>query len=143
MTYYSVFLVSLSTSSQEHLLICLFFVGVVFSAHHQDRTVGVPYHRVRDAAHKSTLNPSEASASQHYQACPDILPDSEDPLVWSSHPEVSSRNGSPGLLDLPDVLVEQPLAHLLDLPLLVWLVGVEAHSVVVGGILSTQDESHV
>src|SRR5215212_53761 len=129
-------------SSQEHLLVCLFLVSVVFFAHHQDWTVGVPYHRVRDAAHQSTLNSPEASASQHYQACTDILPYSEDPPVWSGHPEVGSRNGSPDLLNSPYLLVEQPLAHLLDL-LPVGLLDVEAHSVVVGGILRRQDESHV
>src|SRR5215207_11259252 len=129
-------------SSQEHLLICLYLVRVIFFAHHQDRTVSVPYNRVRDAAHQSTLYSSEASASQYYQSYTLILPYSEDPLVWSRHPEVGSRNGSPGLLDAPYLLAEQPLPHPLDL-LLVRLLGVEAHSAVLGGILCTQDESDV
>src|SRR5918997_1157514 len=133
---------ALPISSQEHLLVCLLLVRLIFFAHHQHRTVCVPYNRVRDAAHQSALNSSEASASQHYQSCTDILPYSEDPLVWSSHPEVGSRNGSPGLLDPPHLLVEQALAHLLDL-LLVCLFGVEAQSAVLGGILCTQDESPV
>src|SRR5215211_637072 len=133
---------SLPNSSQEHLLVCLFLVRVVFFAHHQHGTVGVSYNRVRDAAHQSTLDSPEASASQHYQACTDILPYSEDPSVWAGHPEVGCRDGSPGLLNSPYLLVEQPLAHLLDL-LLVGLLDVEANSVVVGGILSGQNESHV
>src|SRR5215207_5623364 len=126
----------LSISSQEHLLNCLLLVRVIFFAHHHNRTVSVPYHRVRDAAHKCTLYSPETSASQHYQSCTDILPYSEDPLIWSSHPEVGSRNGSPSLLDPPYLLVEQPLSHLLDL-LLVCLLGVEAHRIVLGGILCT------
>src|SRR5215203_1740594 len=133
---------TLPISSQEHLLIYLLLVRVIFFAYHQDRTVSVPYHRVRDASHQSAFNSSEASASQHYQSCTDILPYSEDPLVWSSHPEVGSRNGSPGLLDPLYLLVEQALPHLLDL-LLVCILSVEAHSTVVGGILRTQDESYV
>ena len=133
---------ALPISSQEHLLICLLLVRVIFFAHHHDRTVSVPYDRVRDAAHQSALHSTETSASQHYQSCTDILPYSEDPLVWSSHPEVGSCNGSPSLLDPPYLLVEQPLPHLLDL-LLVCILSVEAHSTVVGGILRTQDESYV
>src|SRR5918995_3337025 len=127
---------ALPISSQEHLLICLLLIRLIFIAHHQDRTVSVPYERVRDASHQSAFNSSEASASQHYQSCTHILPYSEDPLVWSSHPEVGSRNGSPGLLDTPYLLVELPLSHLLDL-LLVCLLGIEAHRVVLGGILCT------
>src|SRR5215211_1201856 len=127
---------ALPISSQEHLLICLFLVRVIFFAHHQDRTVSVPYDRVRDAAHQSTLYSTETSASQRYQSCTDILPYSEDPLVWSSQSEVGSRNGSSSLLDLPYLLVEQPLSHLLDL-LLVCLLGVETHRIVLGGILCT------
>src|SRR5919112_6463366 len=106
---------ALPISSQEHLLICLFLVRVIFFAHHQDRTVSVPYHRVRDASHQSALYSSETSAPQHYQSCTDVLPYGEDPLVWSSHPEVGSRNGSPSRLDPPYLLIEQALAHLLDL----------------------------
>src|SRR5215204_4959457 len=139
---YSVFFMALPISSQEHLLIWLFLVRVVFFAHHHDRTVSVPYDRVRDAAHQSALHSSETSASQHYQSCTDILPYSEDPLVWSSHPEVGSRNGSPGLLDPLYLLVEQALPHLLDL-FVVCFLGVEAHSAVVGGVLCTQDKGHV
>src|SRR5215208_4228701 len=127
---------ALPISSQEHLLICLLLVRVIFFAHHQDRTVSVPYDRVRAASHQSAFNSSEASASQHYQSCTHILPYSEDPLIWSSHPEVGSHNGSPGLLDPPYLLVEQPLSHLLDL-LFVCPLGVEAHSAVVGGVLCT------
>src|SRR5215211_3221809 len=133
---------SLPNSSQKHLLVCLFLVRVLFFTHHQHRAVGMPYNRVRDAAHQSTLNSPEASASQHYQACTYLLPYSEDPLLWSGHPEVGCRNSSPGLLDSPYLLVEQPSAHLLDL-LLVGLLDVQVHSVVVGGILRRQDESHV
>src|SRR5215204_2178686 len=106
---------ALSISSQEHLLICLLLVRVILFAHHQDRTVSVPYYRVRDAAHQSALYSPETSASQHYQSCTDILPYSKDPLVWPSHPEVGSRNGSPSLLDPLYLLVEQALPHLLDL----------------------------
>src|SRR5215216_6816627 len=138
----SVFYMALPISSQEHLLIYLLLVRVIFFAHHHNRTVSVPYHRVRDASHQSTLYSTQTSASQHYQSCTDILPYSEDPLVCSSHPEVGSRNGSPSLLDPLYLLVEQPLPHLLDL-LLVCLLGVEAYRVVLGGILCTQDESHV
>src|ERR671920_870676 len=112
---YPVFYKALPISSQEHLLISLLLVRIIFFAHHQDRTVSVPYDRVRDAAHQSALYSPDTSASQHYQSCTDILPDSEDPLIWSSHPEVGSRNGSPGLLDPPHLLVEQALPHLLDL----------------------------
>src|SRR5919112_6174618 len=133
---YSVFFMALPISSQEHLLICLLLVRTVFIAHHQHRTVSVPYDRVRDAAHQSALYSSETSASQYYQSYTHILPYSEDPLVWSSYPEVGSRNGSPSLLDPLYLLVEQALAHLLDL-LLVCLLGVETHRVVLGGILST------
>src|SRR5919112_4110837 len=139
---YSVFFMALPISSQEHLLICLFLVRTVFFAHHQHRTVSMPYDRVRDASHQSALYSSETSASQYYQSYTHILSYSEDPLVWSSYPEVGSRNGSPSLLDPLYLLVEQPLAHLLDL-LLGCLLGVEAHRVVLGGILCTQDESHV
>src|SRR5215208_8168531 len=96
--------------------------------------MSVPYHQVRDAAHQSALYSPETSASQHYQSCTNILPYSEDPLIWSSHPEVGSGNSSPSLLDPLYLLVEQPLAPLLDL-LLVCLLGVEAHRVVLGGIL--------
>src|ERR687890_2811984 len=102
-------------SSQEHLLICLLLVTINFFADHQDRAVCVPYDRVRDTAHQSALYSSETSASQHYQSCTNILPYSEDPLVWSSHPEVGPCNGSPDLLDAPYLLVEQALPHLLDL----------------------------
>src|SRR5215204_425341 len=133
---------TLPTSGQEHLLIRLLLVWVVLFAYHQDRAVCVPYHRARDAAHEGSLDAAQPPASQHYQSCTDVLPYSEDPLIWSSHPEVGSRNGSPGRLDQPYLLVEQALAHLLDL-LLVCLLGVEAHSAVLGGILRTQDESHV
>src|ERR671920_2513997 len=112
---YSVFFMAVPISSQEHLLICLLLVRTVFIAHHQHRTVSVPYDRVRDAAHQSALYSSETSASQYYQSYTHILPYSEDPLVWSSYPEVGSRNGSPSLLDPLYLLVEQPLAHLLDL----------------------------
>src|SRR5215204_3674869 len=133
---------TLPTSGQEHLLIRLLLVRVVLLAYHQDRAVCVPYHRVRDAAHEGSLDAAQPPASQHYQSCTDILPYSEDPLVWSSHPEVGSRNGSPGRLDQPYLLLEQPLAHMLDL-LLVWHLGVEAHSVVLGGILCAQDEGDV
>src|SRR5215217_8226141 len=127
----SVFYMALPISSQEHLLICLLLVRVMFFAHHHNRTVSVPYHRVRDAAHKCTLYSPQTSASQHYQSCTNILPYSEDPLIRSSHPEVGSHNSSSDLLDLPYLLVEQPLSHLLDL-LLVCLLGVEAHGVVLG-----------
>src|SRR5919112_6874240 len=96
---YPVFYKALPISSQEHLLICLLLVRVIFFAHHHDRTVSVPYDRVRDASHQSALNSPETSASQYYQSCTDVLPYGEDPLVWSSHPEVDSRNGSPGRLD--------------------------------------------
>src|SRR5215204_5531790 len=133
---------TLPTSGQEHLLIRLLLVRVVLLAYHQDRAVCVPYHRVRDAAHEGSLDAAQPPASQHYQSCTDILPYSEDPLVWSSHPEVGSRNGSPGLLDLPYLLAEQPLAHLLDL-LFVCLLGGDRHSNKLEGILCTQDESHV
>ncbi len=75
---------ALPISSQEHLLVCLLLVRLIFFAHHQDRTVSVPYNRVRDAAHQSALNSSEASASQHYQSCTDIFPYCEDPLVEPS-----------------------------------------------------------
>src|ERR687890_52417 len=85
----------LLTSSQQHLLISLLLARVVLFAHHQDRTVCVPYHRVRDAANEGSLDAAQPPASQHYQSCTDVLPYSEDPLVWSSHPEVGSRNGSP------------------------------------------------
>src|SRR5687768_7849160 len=114
---------ALPISSQEHLLICLFLVRVIFFANHQDRTVSVPHDRVRDAAHQSALYSPETSASQHYQSCTDILPYSKDPLVWSSHPEVGTRDSSSGLLDPSYLLVEQPLPHVLDL-LLVCLLGV-------------------
>src|ERR687897_1971754 len=127
---------TLPTSGQEHLLIRLLLARVVLFAHHQDRTVCVPYHRVRDAAHEGSLDAAQPPASQPYQSCTVVLPYTEDPLVWSSHPEVGSRNGSPGLLDPPYLLVEQPLSHLLDL-LLVCLLGIEAHRVVLGGILCT------
>src|SRR5918994_4706509 len=100
----SVFFMALRISSQEHLLICLFLVRTVFFAHHQNRTVIMPYDRVRDASHQSALYSPETSASQHYQSCTDILPYSEDPLIGSSHPEVSYRNGSPSLLDQPYLL---------------------------------------
>jgi hypothetical protein len=50
---YSVFFMALPISSQEHLLICPSLVRVIFFAHHQDRTVSVPYDRVGDAAHQS------------------------------------------------------------------------------------------
>src|SRR3712207_133526 len=130
------------TSSQEHLFIRLLLVRVVLFAYHQDRTVSVSYHRVRDAAHEGSLNAAQPPASQHNQSCTDVLPNSEDPLVWSSHPEVGSRNGSPSLLDPLYLLVEQALPHLLDF-LLVCILSVEAHSAVLGGILRTQDESHV
>src|SRR5215207_3570992 len=133
---------ALSISSQEHLLICLLLVRVIFFAHHQDRTVSVPYDRVRAAPHQRALYSPETSASQYYQSSTDVLPYSEDPLVWASHPEVGSRNGSPGLLDPPHLLVEQALPHLLDL-LLVCLLDVEAQSTVLGGILCAQDESNV
>src|SRR5829696_4693318 len=133
---------SLPTSGQEHLLIRLLLVRVVLFAYHQDRTVCVPYHRVRDAAHEGSLDAAQPPASQHYQSCIDVLPYSEDPLVWSSHPEVGSRNSSPGRLDPLYLLVEQALPHLLDL-LLMCILSVEAHSAVLGGILRTQDESHV
>ena len=136
MAYYA-FHMALPISGQEHLLI-----WVVFFAYYQDRTVSVPYDRVRDASHQGALYSPEAPASQNYQSSTDILPYGKDPLVWSGHPEVLSRNGSPSLLDPPHLLVEQTLPHLLDL-LLVRLLGVEAHSAVVGGILGTQDESHV
>src|ERR671920_479167 len=106
---YPVFYKALPISSQEHLLICLFLVRVIFFAHHQDRTVSVPYHRVRDASHQSALYSPETSASQNYQSCTDFLPYSEDPLVRSSYPEVGSRTGSPDLIDPPYLLVEQPL----------------------------------
>ena len=106
---------ALPISSQEHLLICLLLVTINFFADHQDRAVCVPYDRVRDTAHQSALYSSETSASQHYQSCTNILPYSEYPLVWSSYPQVGSRNGSPSLLDLPYLLAKQPLAHLLDL----------------------------
>jgi hypothetical protein len=119
---YSAFHVALPISGQEHLLICPLLVRVVFFAHHQDRTVSVPYDRVRDASHQCALYSTEASASQYYQSSTDILPYSEDPLVWSGHPQVGSRNGSAGLLDSLYLLVEQPLPHLLDL-LLVCLLG--------------------
>src|ERR671917_1187743 len=105
---YSVFYMALPISGQEHPLICLMLVRVIFFAHHQDRTVSVPYDRVRDAAHQSALYSPEASASQHYQSCTDILPYIEDPLIWSSHLEVGPRNGSPDLLDTPYLLAEQP-----------------------------------
>src|ERR671920_2019544 len=104
---YPVFYKALPISSQEHLLICLLLVRVIFFAHHHDRTVSVPYDRVRDAAHQSALYSSETSASQYYQSYTHILPYSEDPLVWSSYPEVGSRNGSPSLLDPLYLLVEQ------------------------------------
>src|SRR5215212_3776583 len=106
---------ALLISSQEHLLICLILVRVVFFAYYQDRTVSVPHDRVGDASHQSTRYSSETSASQHYQSCTDIFPCCEDPLIWSSDPEVGPRNGSPGRLDPPYLFVEQPLPHLLDL----------------------------
>ena len=87
----------------------------------------MPYDRVRDASHQSALYSSETSASQYYQSYTYILSYSEDPLVWSSYPEVRSCNGSPDLLDPLYLLVEQPLPHLLDL-YFVCLLGVEAHS---------------
>src|SRR5215217_2903257 len=124
---YSVLFTTLPISSQEHLLICLFLVRTVFFAHHQHRTVSVPYDRVRHAAHQGALYSSETSASQYYQSCTNILPYSEDPLVWSSYPEVGSRNGSPDLLDPPYLLVDQSLPHLLDL-FFVCLLSVEAQS---------------
>src|SRR5215211_6309587 len=133
---YSVFFMALPISSQEHLLICLLLVRTVFFAHHQHRTVSVPYDRVRDAAHQSAFYSSETSASHYYQSDTHVLPYSEDPLVWSSHPEVGSHNSSSSLLDLPYLLVEQPLSHLLDL-YFVCLLGVETHRIVLGGILCT------
>src|SRR5215208_1122355 len=139
---YSVFYMFLPILSQEHLLICPSLVRFIYFAHHQDRTVSVPHDRVGDAAHQSPLYSPEASTSHYYQSYTLILPYCEDPLVWSSHPEVGSRNGSPGLLDPPYLLLEQPLAHMLDL-LLMWHLGVEVHSVVLGGILCAQDESDV
>jgi hypothetical protein len=60
---YSVFFMAFSISSQEHLLICLFLVTVTFFAHYHNRTVSVPYDRVRDAAHQSALYSTETSAS--------------------------------------------------------------------------------
>src|SRR5215203_268542 len=139
---YSAFYMALPISGQEHLLICLLLARLIFFANHQNRTVSVPHDRVRDASHQGAPYSPQTSASQYYQSSTNILPYSEDSLVWSSHPEVVSRNGSPGRLDPPYLFVEQALPHLLDL-LLMWHLGVEAHSVVLGGILCAQDESHV
>src|SRR5919112_907080 len=133
---------TLPTLGQEHLLIRLLLVRVVLFSYHQDRAVSVPNHRVRDAAHEGSLDAAKPPASQHYQSCTDVLPYSEDPLVWSSHPEMGTRNDSPGRLDPLYLLIEQALPHVLDL-LLVCILSVEAHSAVLGGILRTQDESHV
>src|SRR5215203_1920481 len=142
---YSAFYMALPISGQEHLLICLLLARLIFFANHQNRTVSVPHDRVRDASHQGAPYSPQTSASQYYQSSTNILPYSEDSLVWSSHPEVFSRNGSPGLFNPPYLLVEQALAHLLDL-LIVWLLEIEVHGVVVGGvrgILCTQDEDHV
>src|ERR671911_972757 len=51
---------ALPISSQEHLLICLLLVRIIFFADHQDRAVCVPYDRVRDTAHQRETLPIRA-----------------------------------------------------------------------------------
>src|ERR687889_1575909 len=79
-------------------------------AHHQNRAVGVANNRVGDAAHESSPYPPPAPAAKHYQTCLQLLGQLYNLFSGTPHPKVALGDGAPHVLDLVDLLVEDPSA---------------------------------
>src|SRR5215203_1446791 len=94
-------------------------------AHHQYRAVGVPNNRVGDAAHESSPYPPPAPAAKHYQTCFQLLGQVYNLFSGTPHPKVALGDGAPHVLDLVDLLVEDPSALSLGGPRLVGVAGLE------------------
>src|SRR5215204_6024488 len=94
-------------------------------AHHQNRAAGVPNNRVGDAAHESSPYPPSAPAAKHYQTCFQLLGQVYNLFSGTPHPKVALGDGAPHVLDLLDLLVEDPSALSLGGRRLVRVVGLE------------------
>jgi hypothetical protein len=78
--------------------------------------VSVPNDAVGDAPHERPPQTSESPTPHDDQTGTQLLAEPDDRLVFRPlHLEVRSRDGTPGLLDLPHLLVEHVLGFLPDL----------------------------
>src|SRR5215213_1808911 len=93
-------------------------------AHYHDGTVSVPYHRVRDTAHKCAPHSTKTPTPHDDQPRPDLLTQMDHLPVWTSPNQVGLSHTYPLLLDLIHLLVEEflGLVHSL-LELVLHLVG--------------------
>src|SRR5215203_3494637 len=79
-------------------------------AHHQNRAVGVANKRVGDAAHESSPYPPPAPAAKHYQTCFQLLGQVYNLFSGTPPPKVALGDSTPYVLDLVELLVEDPSA---------------------------------
>jgi hypothetical protein len=85
-------------------------------AYHQYRTMGVPNDTIGDAPHEGPPQTPESTAPHDDQSGAQLLAEPDDRLVFRPlHLEVRLRDGTPGHLDLPHLLVEHALGFLPDL----------------------------
>jgi len=57
--------------------------------YHEHRALGVPDHRLRNAAYQGPFQGAKTSATDHDRPCAQLLARLHDLLVWISCPEVS------------------------------------------------------
>src|ERR687889_1565175 len=94
-------------------------------AHCHYRAVGVANNRVGDAAHESSPYPPPAPAAKHYQSCFQLLGQIYNLFSGTPHPKVALGDSAPHVLDLVDLLIEDPSALSLGGPRLVGVARLE------------------
>src|SRR5215217_5081532 len=79
----------------------------------------MPNHRVGDASHQRSPNPTQTPAAYHYQAgfyllgqADDLLGHGDDSFAGPSKPEVALRHAAPFGLDPLDLIIQPPQDHL-------------------------------
>src|SRR5919107_1225028 len=68
------------------------------------------YHRIRDATHESPPYPPPAPAAKHYQTYFQLLGQVYNLFSCTPPPKVALGDGAPHVLDLLDLIVEDPSA---------------------------------